>query len=283
MGSKNMANPANNPLFKHFRQPAIYLKLPGQGRFWPDDAIDMPVTGELPVYPMTVKDEITIKTPDALMNGLGVVEVIQSCCPNIKNAWKVPTSDLDAILIAIRLASYGPEMDIDTTCPKCNETNANVIDLTVLLDNLRMPEYLPTSIEGLTFNFKPQAFETINNTNLIVFEQRRLLDTITNSDLPDEEKTKQFNSIFPKLTEMNILALVYCIDSIITDDGKEVNEFKYIKEFIENCDRKVYNEIKTTIEAIAQSNKPESLTITCTDCNETYKSELNFDNANFFV
>jgi len=278
-----MANPANNPLFKHFRQPAIYLKLPGQGRFWPDDAIDMPVTGELPVYPMTVKDEITIKTPDALMNGLGVVEVIQSCCPNIKNAWKVPTSDLDAILIAIRLASYGPEMDIDTTCPKCNETNANVIDLTVLLDNLRMPEYLPTSIEGLTFNFKPQAFETINNTNLIVFEQRRLLDTITNSDLPDEEKTKQFNSIFPKLTEMNILALVYCIDSIITDDGKEVNEFKYIKEFIENCDRKVYNEIKTTIEAIAQSNKPESLTITCTDCNETYKSELNFDNANFFV
>ena len=278
-----MANPANNPLFKHFRQPAIYLKLPGQGRFWPDDAIDMPVTGELPVYPMTVKDEITIKTPDALMNGLGVVEVIQSCCPNIKNAWKVPTSDLDAILIAIRLASYGPEMDIDTTCPKCNETNANVIDLTVLLDNLRMPEYLPTSIEGLTFNFKPQAFETINNTNLIVFEQRRLLDTITNSDLPDEEKTKQFNSIFPKLTEMNILALVYCIDSIITDDGKEVNEFKYIKEFIENCDRKVYNEIKTTIEAIAQSNKPEALTITCTDCNETYKSELNFDNANFFV
>jgi hypothetical protein len=146
-----------------------------------------------------------------------------------------------------------------------------------------MPEYLPTSIEGLTFNFKPQAFETINNTNLIVFEQRRLLDTITNSDLPDEEKTKQFNSIFPKLTEMNILALVYCIDSIITDDGKEVNEFKYIKEFIENCDRKVYNEIKTTIEAIAQSNKPEALTITCTDCNETYKSELNFDNANFFV
>jgi hypothetical protein len=278
-----MANPANNPLFKHFRQPAIYLKLPGQGRFWPDDAIDIPPTGELPVYPMTVKDEITIKTPDALMNGLGVVEVIQSCCPNIKNAWKVPASDLDAILIAIRLASYGSEMDIDTICPKCNETNANVIDLTVLLDNLRMPEYLPTSIEGLTFNFKPQAFETINNTNLIVFEQRKLLDTITNSDLPDDEKTKQFNAIFPKLTEMNVLALVYCIDSIITDDGKEVNESKYIKEFIENCDRKVYNEIKTTIEAITQSNKPEALTITCSDCNETYKSELNFDNANFFV
>lgn len=277
-----MANPANNPLFKHFRQPAIYLKLPSQGRFWSDDAIDIPPTGELPIYPMTVKDEITIKTPDALMNGLGVVEVIQSCCPNIKNAWKIPAADLDAILIAIRLASYGSDMDIETTCPKCNESNSNVIDLTVLLDSIRMPNYEPTNIEDLTFNFRPQAFETINNNNLIVFEQQKLLDTITRSDLSDDEKTKQFNLIFPKLTEMNILALVYCIESITTSDGKEVNEFRFIKEFIENCDRKVYSEIKNKIETMVKAIKPEPLNITCQDCNETYTSELSFDNANFF-
>jgi hypothetical protein len=277
-----MANPANNPLFKHFRQPAIYLKLPSQGRFWPDDAIDLPPTGELPIYPMTVKDEITIKTPDALMNGLGVVEVIQSCCPNIKNAWKTPAADLDAILIAIRLASYGSDMDIETTCPKCNEENSNVIDLTVLLDNYKMPKYVSTTIEDLTFNFKPQAYETINNNNMMVFEQQKLLDTISRSDLPDEEKTKQFNLIFPKLTEMNVMSLVYCIESIITDDDKEVNESKYIKEFIENCDRKVYSAIKDKIETIVKSTKPESLNITCPECQETYMSELSFDNANFF-
>ena len=277
-----MANPANNPLFKHFRQPAIYLKLPSQGRFWPDDAIDLPPTGELPIYPMTVKDEITIKTPDALMNGLGVVEVIQSCCPNIKNAWKTPAADLDAILIAIRLASYGSDMDIETTCPKCNEENSNVIDLTVLLDNYKMPHYTSTAIEDLTFNFKPQAYETINNNNMMVFEQQKLLDTISRSDLPDEEKTKQFNLIFPKLTEMNVMSLVYCIESIITDDDKEVNESKYIKEFIENCDRKVYSAIKDKIETIVKSTKPESLNITCPECQETYMSELSFDNANFF-
>ena len=277
-----MANPANNPLFKHFRQPAIYLKLPSQGRFWPDDAIDIPPTGELPIYPMTVKDEITIKTPDALMNGLGVVEVIQSCCPNIKNAWKTPAADLDAILIAIRLASYGSDMDIETTCPKCNEENSNVIELTVLLDNYIMPKYVSTTIEDLTFNFKPQAYETINNNNMMVFEQQKLLDTISRSDLPDEEKTKQFNLIFPKLTEMNVMSLVYCIESIITDDDKEVNESKYIKEFIENCDRKVYSAIKDKIETIVKSTKPESLNITCPECQETYMSELSFDNANFF-
>ena len=231
-----MANPANNPLFKHFRQPAIYLKLPSQGR----------------------------------------------CCPNIKNAWKTPAADLDAILIAIRLASYGSDMDIETTCPKCNEENSNVIDLTVLLDNYKMPHYTSTAIEDLTFNFKPQAYETINNNNMMVFEQQKLLDTISRSDLPDEEKTKQFNLIFPKLTEMNVMSLVFCIESIVTDDDKEVTESKYIKEFVENCDRKVYSAIKDKIETIAKSTKPESLNITCPECQETYMSELSFDNANFF-
>jgi hypothetical protein len=277
-----MANPANNPLFKHFRQPAIYLKLPSQGRFWPDDAIDIPPTGELPIYPMTVKDEITIKTPDALMNGVGVVDTIQSCCPNIKNAWKIPAIDLDAILIAIRLASYGAEMDIDTVCPECKETNSNVIDLRMLLDNLKIPDFVPTNVDSLTFNFKPQAFETMNNANMIVFEQRKLLDAITNSELSDEEKTQQFNQIFPKLTEMNVLALVHCIESIVTDDGKEVSEFRFIKEFIENCDRNVYAEIKDKIEKIAQSTKLDPIAVECPECKHTYKSELNFDNANFF-
>ena len=278
-----MANPATNPLFKHFRQPAIYLRLPGQGRFWPEGALDVPVTGEIPVYPMTVKDEITIKTPDALMNGVGVADVIQSCCPNIKDAWKTPSCDLDAILIAIRLASYSNEMDIETNCPSCKAENSNVVDLRVLLDNLRVPEYDPVSLQGLTFNFKPQAFETLNTANMILFEQRRLLDTITNSELPDEEKSKQFNLVFPKLTDMNIMSLVNCIESIITEDNLIVAEVKHIKEFIENCDRNVYNEIKTQIESLIKDNKLSPLEITCTECDTTYKSELNFDNSNFFV
>ena len=278
-----MANPATNPLFKHFRQPAIYLRLPGQGRFWPEGALDVPVTGEIPVYPMTVKDEITIKTPDALMNGVGVADVIQSCCPNIKDAWKTPSCDLDAILIAIRLASYSNEMDIETNCPSCKAENSNVVDLRVLLDNLRVPDYDPVSLQGLTFNFKPQAFETLNTANMILFEQRRLLDTITNSELPDEEKSKQFNLVFPKLTDMNIMSLVNCIESIITEDNLIVAEVKHIKEFIENCDRNVYNEIKTQSESLIKDNKLAPLEITCTECDTTYKSELNFDNSNFFV
>ena len=42
-----------NPLKAFFRQPAIYLKLPSNGSFWPEDSVDFPHNRELPVYPMT--------------------------------------------------------------------------------------------------------------------------------------------------------------------------------------------------------------------------------------
>ena len=80
----------NNPLAKHFRQPQLYIQLPSKGKYYPPGTLEMPVTKELPVYPMTAKDELSFMTPDALLNGQGTVDVIQSCIPNIKDAWAMP-------------------------------------------------------------------------------------------------------------------------------------------------------------------------------------------------
>jgi hypothetical protein len=77
----------NNPLRQYFRQPAIYIKLPSGGKYYADSAIDFPVNGDIPVFPMTVKDELTLKTPDALLSGESTVKVIESCCATIKDAW----------------------------------------------------------------------------------------------------------------------------------------------------------------------------------------------------
>lgn len=277
-----MGIPAANPLFKHFRQPSVYLDLPSMGRFWNETDLDIPPSGQIPVYPMTVKDEITFKTPDALMNGSGVVEVIHSCCPNIKNAWATPTSDIDAILIAIRIASYGNNMDIMSVCPHCGEENENTVDLRILLDSLVTADYSPTVINGLTFNFKPQTFKTMNEANLITFEQEKLIRAINSSELTEEQKLTEFNKIFPTLTDMNVMTIVNCIQSITTEDDVEVTELKLIKEFIYNCDRMLFNQIKEHLEEIAQSQKIKPLTINCSSCTKEYSTDLTFEQSNFF-
>jgi len=151
---------------------------------------------------------IGVEKTRALMNGQGVVDVIHSCCPSIKNAWATPSVDLDAIFIAIRIASYGSSMDIDSVCPHCGEENRHAVDLTLLLDKIQAPEYTPVEIDNLVFEFKPQSFKNYNDANLVSYEQQKLIATITNSTLTDEEKVQQFNTIFPRLTDMNVSNMI---------------------------------------------------------------------------
>ena len=277
-----MAVNSNNPLLKHFRQPAIYLRLPSGGKFWNPKSLDLPESNDVPIYPMTIKDEITIKTPDALMNGQGVVDVIQSCCPSIKNAWDVPSVDLDAIFIAIRIASYGPDMDIDTVCPHCQEENRHVVKLVELLDGIKSPDYSSVELDGLVFEFKPQTFKNYNDANLVGYEQQKLIAAITDSGLSDDQKVEQFNTIFPRLTDMNATNVVNNIQAIITN-GTQVTERHHIKEFIMNCDRKTFAEIKETVDRLSAEIKIKPLTAQCASCTKEYTQELTFDQANFFV
>ena len=100
-----------NPLRTYFRHPAIYVKLPSGGKFWPEGALDMPPTGEVGIMPMTAKDELTLKVPDALLNGQAVVDIIHSCVPSVKNAWECPTLDFEVLLAGIRIASFGEKMN----------------------------------------------------------------------------------------------------------------------------------------------------------------------------
>ena len=85
----------NNPLKQYFRQPAIFIQLPSQGKFYKDGALVPTANGEYPVLPMTTLDEITYRTPDALFNGTAVANVIESCVPNIRDAWAMPGMDVD--------------------------------------------------------------------------------------------------------------------------------------------------------------------------------------------
>lgn len=279
-----MVNPVN-PLAKHFRQPSIYLKLPSQGRFYPPDGIELSITGEIPIYPMTVKDELTLKTPDALMNGQGMVDVIRSCCPSIRDPWIIPAVDLDAIFIAIRLASYGQGMDITATCPHCGEANEYTINLNTLLENLAPANYNDgLTVDGLVLKFKPQSYKDVNKLNLASFEQRRLIANVTDADIPDDDKRRLFDESFKKITDLNVSVLIDSIESIFVDQTI-VSDPVMIREFLDNCSRQTYQAIKDKIQSLAEANSAPPADLTCAndDCSKEYQSPLVFDQSNFFA
>lgn len=273
-----------NPLKQFFRQPSIYLRLPSLGQYWDQSAIDMPPNKELPVFPMTAIDEITYRTPDALFNGQAVVNVIQSCIPAIRDAWSTPGSDINAILVAIRIASYGHEMEMTIKCPSCETESDFVLDLRSVLDKLVGPDYSKAIKQGdLEITFTPIAYRHQNETNIKQYDQQRLIQQIQLSDqLSDEQKIEQLNETLQKITNLTIETLKYSIASIRTPQSL-VTEPEFIHEFLVNCDRKFYTEIRDRIIDLRQQSEIESIGVTCSHCDHKWKQTITLDQAAFFV
>jgi hypothetical protein len=272
-----------NPLAKHFRQPALYLKLPSNGEFWPEGSIDMPIINELPILPMTTKDEITLKTPDALLNGQGVVDVIQSCCPNIKDAWQTPGIDVDSIIIAIRIASYGEQMDFNSTCPHCKEESSYGVDLGKVLAGIEMPDYLQKlQSENLKIKLKPQPYHIVNKNNMIAFEEQQLLRTISQIENDTDALKTVFDQQLAKLVELNITLLTGSTEYIETT-SEVVSDTAFINEFYKNCDTKIVKLVRDKLQEFSDVGSLKPFSVKCHNCSEDFNVTVTFDFASFFA
>ena len=279
-----------NPLNKYFRQAAIYVSLPS-GTNYPPEVVSTPQTGELGVMPMTAKDEIRFKTPDALMNGQGVVDVIQSCCPEIKDAWQIKSYDLDTILIAIRIATYGETMEINFNVPGANENVSHTINLPSILDQIKNTKVDTefTLEDGLKIKMRPLTYKDMTSTSLQTFQQQKMYSAVQDSELPDEDKAKRFNDAFKQLTELNASILLKNISAVVMTDGTEITDPAHIKEFVENANAVLVKEIEDKVADLRGQGAVKPLKLKASEeqikkgAPATYEVPVTFDTANFFV
>lgn len=279
-----------NPLSKYFRQPKIYLRLPSKGRYYPQGAIQMTESGELPVYAMTAKDELLFKTPDALMNGEATVEVIKSCVPNIKNPWAMPSIDSDAVLIAIRLATYGENLEITTKVPNIGTEKDFQIDLRMLLDQLINFEYEPyvEINDEITVELRPTTYKEFTENALRTFEEQKIFRLVNDDSIPDEKKLQAFANSFKKLTDLTVGLVVNSVSAIDTPEGKVTNK-SHIAEFFNNADKDTFDKIlkhlekmkeKTSIKPMKVKSTPDEISL---GAPEEYEVPITFDQSNFFA
>lgn len=274
---------SSNPLAKHFRQPAIYLKLPSKGQYWPEDAIRMPVNGEVAIYPMTTKDEITLRTPDALMNGAGVVSVIQSCCPEILDAWKMPSIDVDAVIIAIRIASYGANMEFTSQCPACKEVDNYGLSLQVALDQIRLPDYVtPVEVETVKVKLIPQPYFSLNETNQAEYEEQKLLQAIENTELDQTTRGIEISKHMNKLIQIGAATLTSSTE-YIEAEGIRVTNKDHINEFYQNANATVAKAVQARLAEINNVGAIKPLHVNCSSCNHPFDIQVTFDYAAFFA
>jgi RNase P subunit RPR2 len=271
----------NNPLTQYFRQPAIYIQLPSQGKFYPAGTLNLPPNGEIPILPMTSVDEITYRTPDALFNGTATVNVIKSCVPSIRDPWAMPSADLDAVLVGIRIASYGHAMDLDVQCPACNTDDEISVDLRAVNDRLKIGDYnQPLAIGDLEFWFQPINYKSVNENSRVQLEQQQAM-RVLDSDVEDKVKLEQLNRSMMLITETTTKTIAQSIATIKTPQAM-VHETEYIVDFLKNCDSKMFNQLRDHVIRIKQQSDIQPLVLTCKNCNHSYTQPFTLDLSSFF-
>lgn len=277
-----VAKPVNNPLANYFRQPKLYIRLPSQGRFYTAGSLDTSQNEEYAVYAMTAKDELMFKTPDALMNGQATVEVIKSCVPAIKEPWSMPSIDMDAVLIAIRIATYGETMDITADCPKCKTRNEFEMNLLGHLDNASHFHYKSDlQIGPLTVHIRPYTYKEISKTAIKTLEQQKIFSIVNDENLSDEDKITRFGESFVKLTQLTVDVVAGCITKITTPEG-EVTDSAMISDFIQNASSEVFNTINDHILEMKDIMSLKAQDVECTECHTQWSVNVTMDQTNFF-
>lgn len=271
----------NNPLKQYFRQPSNYIRLPSMGKYYPEGTIDFPENHEVAVYPMTARDEILLKTPDALINGQAVIEIIRSCVPSIKNPWAMPAVDLDACLIAVRMATYGDQFDLDTQCPNCSEQWRFAVDLRTFLDQTQSFSWNgEIKVGPLTFKIWPLTYDQVTKNQIRVLEEQRAIEYITSAELSEDEKVQAFGNSFRKLTEINLQVVSECVREIITPDGA-VTDRDMISEFFTQCDRQTFTAVREYLDSLRSQEIIRPIKLKCQNCEHEYTKSVAFDESFF--
>ena len=242
------AQPTDNPLARYFRQPKLYIPLPSGGNFYAEGALEKTENGEYPIYSMTARDDLTLKIPDALLNGQATVDIIKSCVPNIKDPWVMPSIDLDAILVAIRIATYGEKLDLDVSIPNTKETRGFTLNLQTVLWQLIQAGFEETvNHQGMVIHTKPLSYREFTRVSVRTFEEQRIIAIVNNDLLKEEEKLQQFANAFRTLTDITIDTVQQTVRQIDVD-GECVTNVDHITEFVKNCDKEFYSKVTDHIE-----------------------------------
>lgn len=258
--------PKANPLAGLMRKPKLAIRLPSNGKFWPKGSLKISETGECAVYSMTAKDEILLKNPGTQTGGQAVVSVIQSCIPDIVNAWETPGLDLDTILIAIRIATYGPTLK---TPVEVNGLTTYVnVDLPTVLDNILITGVWDEQLildNGMVIFLKPLPYKQISKAGIEASETQKIMNVVNDEKLSEDKKLELFKESFVKLTDITIGVVAESIFKIITDDGTTVEDPKFISEFIQQCDREVFNQIRIRMNELGEKVSIKPVVISATE------------------
>lgn len=282
---ENLTN-IQNPLKAFFRKPGIWIKLPSQGKFYsvkPNELNDM---GEIPVYPMTAKDELMMKNADGLLNGSAIFDLVRSCTPCIVDPENMPSVDLDAILLAVRKCTYGDTLTVNTKhdCDDAKEHEVGV-NLNAMIGDITVIDTIdPVTFDnGVKIFIKPISVKSILSLNWVQYEQIRNLQIAEQRNVDEKTKVDMLQASYQKLTEESLKIVSGCVDTVLLPDGVTVTDQNLIKEWIVDLSRPDYKKLEGAVMSTNTKGVKKDFSVVCSECGKEYESSIDLNPTTFFA
>lgn len=268
------------------RRPPTYVSLPSGGKHY---AIPpkLTVDGELAVYPLTAKQELLLKSPDSLLNGESMFQVLKHVAPDIQDPYQVPLCDLEAILIAMRLVSYGPTLDVDLSCPKCKQNNVRTVNLQQFIAKVQplADKYTVKLPNDLVVYLRPRNIKQNIQESLVTLEQERMVLSVSDETKSVEERAELYNKSMAYLTEKSVQNLAGYIYKVETPDGKSFDDHATIYEWVDQISIDEFKLIDAQVKKIDQAGIDTKIKVVCEneECKNEFEDRLQFDPSRFFA
>jgi hypothetical protein len=197
---------------------------------------------------------------------------------------------MDMILVAIRIATYGEKMTITATVPEINEEEDYDIDLHQFVDKVSSNswvEQIPVADDLILF-VRPLTYRHLTNIGLKSFETNKIIQVASNQDLTEKQKLQLVNDSFKVQSDLTTDMMVGTIFKIKTYEG-DVTETRYIKEFIENADKGIFDIVQKHINDLKEHNEIKPVAISTSleqqeaGAPATFEVPINFDHSTFFA
>lgn len=277
------------------------MELPSGFHFYPEGFIpssEISSNNEVGVLPMTTMNDLMLKNPEALLNGTAIENLIKdSTTLSDVDVKRMIKSDVDSLLVAIKIASQGDVQEIELTCPKCEHEQTYGRDLKSVLSDVKPhdKEYKVSheNLDGLTIYLRPSSFQDALTLDAHAFEEQKKITQIrqnlnkmlSEKEIEEEDEVMFLSSIheiFKDLTISTMEVYANCIQKIATEDGEVVTDHDEIYDWLKQLDNSSFEAIRDKLSEINSRGVRNEEKVKCVECEHEWDQPFDTNPTDFF-
>lgn len=258
---------SENPLLKRSnRMPGENIRLPSRGKFYKEGEVLVGHdNGEINIRPITLTDEIMMKSPDMIMQGTAIDHTFKRCSPNIVSPLDLVMPDVNFILTHLRRISLGPELNLHFNCQHCKHKQ----DVDIPLDY-----FTQTSKELEDSDIaEVYSYTTTSDNYFVELRPVTLRDFLSMQDFSIDmlDDTDRYSAYIRR----SFISIIKSVEG--------VTDRKHIEEWIDTLPIKDIKAISKKISTIQGIGPKFEFKTKCTKCKKSNDLSTEINPTSFFI